>query len=394
MRAVLIAMSDGSGSSPGDLARAAGGRPLALRQLDFALACGCEEVFALGNPGSPEIALLSRAVRARGAVVRLVSDAHGLLGLLNATDEMLALAAGVVPESTRAVKALSAGPGVLVLQADAAVPAGFERIDRDLAWAGAAMIPGALIERLAELPPDSDPPAALLRIALQARVPERRLPEAILADGSWLMVEGGVVPVRADGWRRGQLETAEPYDWTGQLAQTVLKRWPEHLRADSRTIGALRAGSLLLLLGALVLGWYGSPAPGLALLAPCALAAALAERLARIGAGPFATGKRRWGLAAILPWGIDLALGACGALAIGGAWLGRIFPPAVLLIALHGRSPAERPRALAVLGDRMVLALLTALAAALDLAEPVLMLLAMIFLLNNRTAPGEAPRAS
>ena len=391
MRAVLITLSDGPGASPNGPARAAGGRPLALRQLDFALACGCEEVFVLGNPGSQEVAVLSRAARARQAVVRVVGDAHGLLGLLNATDELLVLAAELVPESTRAVKSLAAGPGVLVLPADAAVPAGFERIDRDLAWAGAAVIPGALIERLAELPPDSDAPAALLRIALQARVPDRHLPQAVLADGSWLVVEGGVVPVRADGWRLRQLQTAEPYDLTGQLAQTVLQRWPEHLRADPRTIGAFHAGSVLLLLGAVMLAGYGYPAPGLALLAPCALTAAVAERLAMIGAGPFAGRKQRRGPAAILPWAIDLALGACGALAIGGAWLGRIFPPAVLLIALHGRSPAERPRALAVLGDRMVLALLTAPATALDLAEPVLMLLALVFLLGNRTPPGEKP---
>src|SRR5690606_24836361 len=125
-----------------------------------ALACGCEVVLALGDTRSRDGALLVQAAHARGAVVRPLGDAHDLLGLLNTTDELLVLAAGVVPESPHAVKTLSAAPGLLVLPAETAIPAGFERIDRDLAWAGAATIPGSLVERLRELPPDSDAAAA------------------------------------------------------------------------------------------------------------------------------------------------------------------------------------------------------------------------------------------
>lgn len=392
MRAVLIVMSE-EPASPPDSSVQATGRPLPLRQLDFALACRCEQVLALGDATSPDVALLGRAARSREVVVRVVGDSHGLLGLLNTTDELLVLSAGVLPESTRAVAAFSAGPGVLVLPADAAVPAGFERIDRDRAWAGAALIPGSLVERLSELPPDSDAPAALLRIALQARVPDRRLPEAVLAEGSWAVAEdGGVVPLVADGWRRRQLEAAEPYDLTGQLAQAMVRQWPEHLLPRPRIIHSLNAGSILLLVGAIVLAWYGYPAPGLALLAPSALSAALAATLATIGAGPFPKRRRRrWRLSGLQPAALDLALAACGALAIGGAWTGRLFPPLVLLIALHGRRPAERPVPLALLGDRMVLALLAALATALGLVEPVLMLLALAFLLGDRFSGREPP---
>ena len=391
MRAVLIAMSERPGLSLDGSTRGARGRPLSLRQLDFALACGCEEVLALGDPGSREFTLLSRAARARGIVVRLVTDAHSLLGLLNTSDELLVIAAGVLPESLQAAKALSAGPGVLVLPADVAIPAGFERIDWDRAWAGAALVPGSLVERLAELPADSDPAAALLRIALQARVPDRRLPESVLADGSWVLLEGGVVPATLDGWRRRQLQTAEPHDWTGKLAQAALKRWPAHLQPDGRTIAALYAGSILSLLGAVLLAWYGKPALGLALLAPSALSAVLAGQLRMIGSGPFAQRDKRSRWRGLLPLALDFALGLCGALAIDGAWLGRIFPPLVLLIALHGRAAAERPHSLAILSDRMVLALLAAVAASLDLAEPVLMLLALIFLISDRFG-GKPPK--
>jgi len=389
LRAVLIAISDRPGFTPEGGAKAPVGRPLVLRQLDFALACGCEEVLALGDPDSPEVTMLARAARSRGAIVRMLGDAHGLLGVLNTADELLVLAADILPESPLAVKVLSVGPGVLVLPADVAVPAGFERVDRDLAWAGAAVLPGTLVERLAELPRDSDAPAALLRIALQARVPERMLADTVLPDGSWLMADSGVVPLQADGWRRQQLATAEPFDGTGRLAQFVIRRWPTYVRPNRRTIGALYAGGVLALVAAVILAWYGFPAAGFALLAPSALASAVAQRLQEIDAGPFARRKERSRGRAILSWSLDGALGLCGALAIGGAWLGRVFPPLVLIIALRGRPAAQRPRALAMLGDRMALAIVLAIATALDVAEPAIMVLALLFLLGDRMTPAD-----
>jgi hypothetical protein len=154
------------------------GKSLARRQLDFALAAGCERVIALGNGASPEAIALRHASEARGARFVSIGDAHGLLGAVPAGDELLVLAPGLLPEDRRALDALERGTAILVLPAGPGVAAGFERIDLERAWGGALVLSGRLVERLSDLPPDSEATAALLRIALQARVAEKRLQRA------------------------------------------------------------------------------------------------------------------------------------------------------------------------------------------------------------------------
>ncbi len=384
MRAVLIAIPERPGWLREGPPPAQLGRPLPLRQLDFALACGCESVLAVGDTGAPEAEALQREARAAGMPLYITPHAHGLLGQLGASDELLVLAARLLPEAPAAVQALAGGPGVLVLPAESAVDAGFERIDGQRAWAGAALIPGSLVEHLAELPRESDPAAALLRIALQARVPERRLSVEAMEEGSWAVVaHGAAASAPGEGWRRRQLESDGRHAVTGGLAQAILRRWGA-MRTDGRTIAAFYAGAALLLAAAVALSWHGWQAVGLALLAPASLSATLGALLVRIGAGPFGRRRPRWKPELVLAGALDAALLACAALAIEGEWLGRLFPPLVLLVALHARSAAERPIWLAQLGDRLPLALLLALATALGLAEPVIMLAALAFLLGDR----------
>lgn len=381
---MLIAIPERPGWLRESALAAAPGRSLPLRQLDFALACGCTMVLAVGDAGAPEAEALRREARAAGVPLHFAADAHGLLGQLGTADELLLVAARLLPESAEAVEALASGPNVLVLPAEPGIDAGFERIDGQRAWAGAALIPGGLIERLAELPRESDAPAALLRIALQARVPERPLSEGAMEEGSWSIVPHGPAAFApGENWRRRQLRGAQPHQATRRLAQAILGR-SRALRADPRTVATFYAAAALLLAGGVALAWFGWPATGLALMAPAGLAGMIASLLARIGAGPFGRPRRsRWRPDPLLAGALDVALLAGGALAIQGAWLGRLFPPLVLLIALHMRSAAERPRALAVLSDRMVLALVLAASAALGLAQPAIMLLALAFLLGD-----------
>src|SRR5688500_14417860 len=104
------------------------GKTLAHRQLDFALASGCESVIALGDGGSADAIGLRHAAEAAGARFQSIRDGHGLLGAIRAEDELLALAPGLLPEAAEAVDLLSKGRVVLVLPASAGVAAGFERI--------------------------------------------------------------------------------------------------------------------------------------------------------------------------------------------------------------------------------------------------------------------------
>lgn len=356
------------------------GKPLAQRQLDFALAAGCERIIALGNGASPEAIALRHAAEARGARFQCVGNTHGLLGAVPAGDELLALAPGLLPEDPRALEALERGSAVLVLPAAPGVAAGFERIDIERAWAGALVLPGRLVERLTDLPPDSDATAALLRIALQARVAERRLPEQALAEGSWAIVrEGENMALRQQAWLKRNLPSAGGFGTTRLLARLGVERFGVPLLARAHAPAGFRAGVAAALTGAVVAAAYGWPTLGLMLVAVGALLAESAAGLTALRDAPF--GRAGKGvITRLVPCAIDAALVVCAALAIDGSWLHRLFPPLALLGAWYATRPERWPNAAALLGDRGLLALVFAAATAIDLAEPAVMLAALAVL--------------
>jgi len=376
VRAALISIAgqprDAAGGGPLRVA----GKTLARRQLDFALAAGCGRIVVLGDGGSPEAIALRHAAEAAGARFQAIGSGHGLLGAVSAADELLVLAPGLLPDATAAIALLEKGPAVLVLPAAPGVAAGFERIDLERAWAGALVVGGGLVERLAELPPDSEPAPALLRIALQAGVPERRLPEALLADGAWSMVadEASTGPDRA--WLRRNLPPARPTAPSGWLARQVLRAFAAGLLARGPATGVLPAAALGLLAIGVAAAAYGFAAIGFGLVAVAAVAGELALGLRRLAEAPFGS-QRRHTLAAIVPAGVDIALTACGVAAIAHDWPHRLFPPLVLLGLLLALRPANWSNVSAIAGDRAVLAALLAAAAAFGLAEPAIMLAAL-----------------
>ena len=382
MRSALISIA---GQPPLTLA----GKTLARRQLDFALAAGCEGVIALGDGSSAEAIALRHAAEAGGARFQAIRDGHGLLGAVRAEDELLALAPGLLPEAAAALEVLGKGKVVLVLPAGSGTAAGFERIDLERAWAGALVVGGAHVERLSDLPADMEPASALVRIALQAHVKERRLPDDLIADGSWTILRDGAGTHAAEqGWLKRHLAAATPWMPTRWLADKALQPFATRLLAAPRSVEALVAGALLLLAGGVLAAWYGVAALGFALIPLGAVLAQGALALVRLRSAPFGLAKRGEGVLALLPWLIDAALLACSVLAIEGSWLHRLFPPLVLLGMLHLPRPATPAGWLALPGDRGVLALLLAVAAGLGLAEPAIMLAALALIALNVAKPG------
>jgi hypothetical protein len=369
VRAALISIAE----TPAAVA----GKSLARRQLDFALAAGCERVIVLGNGAAPEAIALRHAAEARGARFQSIGDAHGLLGAVPAADELLVLAPGLLPEEPSALESLERGSAVLVLPAGPGVAAGFERIDLERAWGGALVLPGRLVERLSDLPGDSDATAALLRIALQARVAEKRLPEASLAAGSWaILSQGEESAPRQTAWLKRNLPSSDRFGASRLLARFALGRLAIPLLALPRALTGLWGGMAVALGGAVLAAAFGWPATGFVLVALGALLAEFALGLVHLRDAPFGMpGRDRLGV--LVPCLVDAALTGCAALTIPGNWWHALFPPLMLLGALHASRPGEWPSLAALLGDRALLALVFALAAALGLAEPAIMLAAL-----------------
>jgi hypothetical protein len=384
VRAALISISGQPRKAGQDAPATLAGKTLARRQLDFALAAGCERIVALGEGGGAEAIALRHAAEAAGARFLAIRDGHGLLGTVRAADELLVLAPGLVAEDTEVLQTLAKGTCVLVLPAGLGVPAGFERIDLERAWAGALVLPGGLVERLAALPPDSEPAAALLRVALQAHVSERRMPEEPLVQGSWSMVGANDDAARREReWLRRNLPPAPAPSLSQRLSRVALRWLGVRLLPPPRVVPALAAGTVLLLAGAVAAAAYGLPALGLALVALGALLGDFANGLSRLRAAPFGRLRRRRDWWRVVPWLVDAALAIGTVLAIEGAWAHRLFPPLVLLGALHGLDATRRPNVSAVLGDRAILAAAFAAAAAFGLAQPAVMLAGLAVIALN-----------
>lgn len=381
MRSALISIA---GQPPVTLA----GKTLAHRQLDFALAAGCEGVIALGDGGSAEAIGLRHAAEAAGARFQAIRDSHGLLGAVRAEDELLAFAPGLLPEAAEAIDLLGKGKVVLVLPAGAGVAAGFERIDLDRAWAGALVVGGAHVERLSDLSADIEPASALVRIALQGHVKERRLPDDLITDGSWIVLrEGAAAPPIEEGWLKRHLAAATPWMPTRWLAIQALRPFAARLLAAGRSVEALAAGAAVILAASVLAAWFGLATLGFALIPVGAVLAHVALALAGLRVAPFGRARRK-DFAAFLPWLVDAALLVCSILAIEGGGLHRLFPPLVMLGTLHLLRPAEPAGWLALPGDRGVLAALLAVTAGFGLAEPAIMLVSLALIALNLAKSG------
>jgi hypothetical protein len=344
LRVALLSLTDAIAGEPQGLrgVLTIGGRTLARHQLGLALALSCTRVIVVTEALTGEVIALQHAAEAGGARFHVIANAHALLPLITAEDEVFVLSDGLLALPDVALASLEQGSAVLALPVETGVPAGFERIDINHAYAGMIRMPGRLVAGLGELPPEWNPHAALLRLAVQARLPMRLLPGKLVAEAGWALVRSeneaqAIEPI----WLRQHTASAHvrsPGEWIA--ARAVQMVGPALLHAGTRpwlvALGAVVA--LLLALGA---GWFGWRTPGFVLLA-------LAWVLARVGAlmtrierrSLLETGKRA-------PTGLWFELSIDGSFVLLAIWrsdLSQIaavpfaiswFPPLVLLLLLH-----------------------------------------------------------
>ncbi|WP_245892314.1 hypothetical protein [Novosphingobium guangzhouense] len=138
---------------------------------------------------SPELISLQHDAEDAGLQFAIATGAGQLAGLVTAGDELVVISEGLFSDPTAAAALLEGrAPVVLVQPVEGALAAGFERIDINRATAGLMRVPGALVERLHELPMDVDAVSALTRIALQSGIAMREVPATTRAGSGWRMV--------------------------------------------------------------------------------------------------------------------------------------------------------------------------------------------------------------
>ncbi len=403
MRVALISATESTGFAPGQaspLPRAllrVGGASLARHQLALAAALGCERVICVAPVFDEAMVSLQHVAEAGGARFHVVTGARGLVSLVSAADEVIALADGLLAWPDLAITLLEAGPGVLVQPIETGLAAGFERIDLNHASAGAMRVPGHLVERLAEMPGDCDVFSALLRAALMARLTQRMLPGEVYESGRWSLVRSeGEAHMVEQAWIRLHSLRAGGATPTGVIARNAVRRFgPALLHAGSNGAVLAIAALVCSLLG-VVASWFGLPAIGFA---ACALSWVLfstSAMLGRIERDSLQLPKRAIGREAVFGWAMDAILATLMVAAIapvaGQIWPLRGFAPVMLLglarlvpqIAV-AEAPDENTRLASGgwagwLRDRAVLALLLAGAACFHQAGPATSVLALAYL--------------
>lgn len=377
MRAALIGLPQpGEGALP-----AIAGRSLARRQLAFAREAGCTSVIAYGGGATPDAIDLRHAAERAGMKYQVISTTHALPGIVGDNDSLLVLQPGLLPESQAALDLLRAeGDRVLIVSAGPGATAGLERIDLDRAWAGALTLPGRWLGKVAGLPEDAAPHAALLRIALQQRLPEARLADSLLDDGKWSVIASQeAARQRAAAWQRTHL---------GETPAGAVSRWLGRFLVTGPGRGLLEsrfARPALLALAALLLGGgvaatvYEMPVLGFGLSATAVPVIEAFLAVAQLGVAPFGKLRR-------LPWLrrlVDLALAVQGILAIDGFHHRTLFPPLVLVAALQLLDRRKLRAWLEPVRDRMLVAVLLAVVAAVALPEQAIMFAALLVLAAN-----------
>lgn len=400
MRVAILSAIHSSGEEAGAPARGlltVAGRSIAALQLDLALRLGCERIVCLAEGLNEGVLPLLHRAEQGGASFHALSSARSLSGLVRAQDELFVFAEGVVPDPLVVGELLGERSGIIALPADTGVEAGFERIDRDHAWAGVARLPGSAVERLIEMPFEVDAVPALLRVGLQTGTRLVPLPSSLLTDRRWALLRS-----------EAQAHAFEAA-WLSQRVAPSSFAAPAHASADriamalapriltGRGKAVLPAvGGILALGGAIAAAWWKLPALAFG-------AAAIGAFLLRLGetvGALLSDGRENGALARIvraLPGqAIDATiLVLIGMLAPPGALAGWLFAGLALLLAL--RIARHSPAVLFALtaSDRVVLALLLALCAALDqtLIGIQLLVLAVLTALYFVGTRGEITRA-
>lgn len=370
-----------------------GGVSLARHQLALVLALGCERIICLARAADPDVVALQHAAEAAGARFHIATGARGLMGLISTADEIIVLNEGLLAAPQEAIALLEPGLAVVVQPVEPGLIAGFERIDHSEAAGGALRMPGRLVERLSELPPDCDTVSALQRIALQAGVARRAMPAELLKSGRWTLVRDEAEAHAVEGaWIRLHTAPEGAITPSAALARFAVQGiGPTLLHAGSGGNGVAIAAGLLVLL-ALGCGWYGLATFAFVLSGLAVVLRQAAALLLRVERDSLGMPPSRLPRQLMFGWLVD------GLLMVIVAWnmpgqpalqFGyRAFPPLMLLALLRLVPRAINAARVGWLEDRLLLALLLALVAFFGVLGEAVHILAVVMALFGICLPG------
>jgi hypothetical protein len=361
-------MLDLAGDDPGSLRGflKIGAGSIARQHLALALACECTKIICISRSLSPELVSLQHQIEGAGARFHCIPGARALAGLVTADDDLFVVTDGLLIPQLEARDLLSRWQGIVVQPAEIGIASGFERIDAENAAAGLMRIPGRLVEQLNYLPADCDVASALTRIALQAGVTQRRLPAEARVKILRNQIDADVTEAE---WFDLQFRNSAPMaQGIGMMvARQAVRLIGPVVLSGHKGSQTFALGSIVAILLALAVGWFGFIAVALFGCALAVVAALGCGILRQVERESLTMPQDRWALSDILGWIIDIALVAVLSWAMPVfAWESgwqRVFAPLMLLIVLRLVTQTAKEAWAGWLADRFLFCLILAGAA-------------------------------
>lgn len=362
------------------------GASLAQHQLGLVLGLNCQRLICLARQTSPELIALQHGAEAAGLRFHIVAGPQQLSTLVTANDELIVVTEGLFADGADISSLLTDGrAAVLALPDDGAVAEGFERLDINNVSAGVMKIPGSLVERLHDLPPDCDAASALTRVALQSGAQMRQIPPELRAGHKWRMVrsEAEALAIETE-WLRSRLDASRTATISDRIARMGVLSFGSSLLHAGNASAAAAIGVVAALVLALLSAWLDAPPLALFLAAIGWVLVRATDLLRSAERHSYSVAPPAIPRTDVLGWLVDASLVVVSVTAvdpaIGSDQVGlgdRIFAPLMLILTLHLAPRLLLDRLAGWTCDRGVLAMLLGLAAALDHLGPAVRLLAV-----------------
>ncbi|MFV0645093.1 MAG: hypothetical protein ACK5NN_11440 [Sphingomonadaceae bacterium] len=342
-------------------------------QADMALRMGAGRIIVWTDGLTDALLPVQHRVEQEGARFYAVDSVRTLSGLISASDEVLVVQDGLVPDPLLTEQILGPHSGVLGLPVDPAIAQGFERIDANRAWSGVMMLRGAAVERLAELPDDVEPASALLRIGLQSGTRIVDLPPDSTRQNGWILVRDARDLQFAHDWHLKRELNAAPWSRPGTaLADRMAAKMagPAFAKGYSDRSALVLAAVVIFL--AIAMGWFVSVGAGFLGLMVAAILLALAAAFRRLrGEKPAQARLREQGVLLALDFAIILLTTFPWP---DPDWANDIFAPVMLIGLIRLASILPGQKLMSPVSDRGALCAILALAGFVNLLHPAIML--------------------
>ncbi len=363
-----------------------GGRTVAAHQLSLARILGCEKVLCISGGTNPELAALQQDAEAQGLAFQVIVGARDLSARVTVADELIVMADGLWVRPEFALKLAEWPRFVAVQPIEAGLAAGFERIDLDRASGGLMKISGKLADSLNLLPNDCDVISSLTRIALQAGVSTVGIPIEASTTGEWRLIrcESDAYEVEND-WIEEQLggpRNRAPGFVTARFGvQLFASSMLDRGRASNILVAGMLAG-LALAFGA---AWFGLVVTALVICGLSWLFLRSAVLVARLESA-VGTRSRSTALTDVAAWFFDAVLIAVCIFGVSDRIFiplaDRLFAPVMLILLVRLLPQSFGGVWSEVIRDRLFLAVVLALCAALSVLSGAVMLLSVALVLS------------